>query len=88
MVPIPVKVGFRVIVPSRPGYLRTPLTSGRTPGEQATLIAALLDTLGIERGALYAYSQGGASFAVRLGISRAVLGIDHVLSHNTPAART
>jgi pimeloyl-ACP methyl ester carboxylesterase len=56
-----VKSGFRVIVPSRPGYLRTPLTSGRIPAEQAALVAALLDTLGIKRVALYAYSQGGAS---------------------------
>lgn len=56
-----VKAGFRVIVPSRPGYLRTPLASGKTPAEQAALIAALLDALGIDRVALYAYSQGGAS---------------------------
>jgi len=56
-----VTVGFRVIVPSRPGYLRTPLASGRTPGAQAALIAGLLDVLGIDWVALYAYSQGGAS---------------------------
>lgn len=56
-----VKSGFRVIVHSRPGYLRTPLTNGITVAEQAALIAALLDALGIERVALYAYSQGGAS---------------------------
>jgi len=56
-----VKAGFRVIALSRPGYLRTPLTSGKTPAEQAALIAALLDALGIDRVALYAYSQGGAS---------------------------
>ena len=56
-----VKSGFRVIVPSRPGYLRTPLTSGRIPAEQAALVAALLDALGIKQIALYAYSQGGAS---------------------------
>ncbi len=56
-----VKAGFRVIVPSRPGYLRTPLSSGRTPADQAALIAALLDTLDIDQVALYAYSQGGAA---------------------------
>jgi pimeloyl-ACP methyl ester carboxylesterase len=56
-----VKAGFRVIVLSRPGYLRTPLASGKTPAEQAALIAALLDALGIDRVALYAYSQGGAA---------------------------
>src|SRR5436305_14503481 len=37
------------ISPSRPGYLRTPLSSGATPEAQANLYAALLDTLGIEK---------------------------------------
>jgi len=56
-----VNAGYRVIVPSRPGYLRTPLSSGRTPAEQAELLAGLLDLLGIEQVVLYAYSQGGTS---------------------------
>ncbi len=56
-----VNAGYRVIVPSRPGYLRTPLSSGRTPAEQAELLAGLLDVLGIGQVVLYAYSQGGAS---------------------------
>jgi pimeloyl-ACP methyl ester carboxylesterase len=56
-----VKAGYRVIVPSRPGYLRTPLSSGRTPAEQAELLAGMLDVLGIRQVVLYAYSQGGAS---------------------------
>ena len=30
--------GFRYIVPSRPGYLRTPIDVGRTPQEQAVRI--------------------------------------------------
>lgn len=51
-----VKAGFRVIMPSRPGYLRTPLASGRTPAEQVVLLAALLDALGVDQAALYAYS--------------------------------
>jgi pimeloyl-ACP methyl ester carboxylesterase len=66
-----VDAGFRVIVPSRPGYLRTPLRSGstarrkppwrNTPCEQAALYAALLDALDIPQAAIYAVSQGGAS---------------------------
>lgn len=33
----------RYIIPSRPGYLRTPLSVGKTPKEQAEAFAALLD---------------------------------------------
>jgi pimeloyl-ACP methyl ester carboxylesterase len=46
------QAGCRLIAPSRPGYLRTPLTSGRTPAAQADLLAALLDELGVERAAV------------------------------------
>jgi 2-hydroxy-6-oxonona-2,4-dienedioate hydrolase len=56
-----VKAGFRVIVPSRPGYLRTPLSSGKSPEEQAALYIAFLDALDIDKVILYAYSQGGSS---------------------------
>lgn len=51
--------GFHVIAPSRPGYLNTPLTSGRTPQEQADLLAALLDALSIERTVVFGVSGGG-----------------------------
>lgn len=60
--------GFKIIAPSRPGYLRTPLTSGRTPAEQADLYAALLDALAIKRVVVYGVSGGGSSalqFALR-----------------------
>lgn len=56
-----IQAGYRVIVPSRPGYLRTPLSSGSKPTEQARLLVCLLDSLGIDQVALYAYSQGGSS---------------------------
>jgi 2-hydroxy-6-oxonona-2,4-dienedioate hydrolase len=39
---------LRYIVPSRPGYLRTPLSVGKTPKEQADAFAALLDSLKID----------------------------------------
>lgn len=50
---------FRVLAPSRPGYLRTPLETGRTPSEQARAYAALLDTLGIKQPVLVMATSGG-----------------------------
>lgn len=50
---------YRLLSVSRPGYLDTPLSSGRSPAEQADLFAALLDTLGIERVAVVTLSSGG-----------------------------
>lgn len=60
--------GFSLVAPSRPGYLGTPLSGGKTPAEQADLCAALLDTLGIDKVALVFGSAGGAAgyeFAIR-----------------------
>lgn len=60
--------GFRILSPSRPGYLGTPLGSGKTYTEQADLIAALLDELKIGRVALLSYSAGSPvayTFAAR-----------------------
>ena len=60
--------GFRILSPSRPGYLGTPLNSGRTLNEQADLLAALLDKLRIERVGVLAVSAGGPvayTFAAR-----------------------
>jgi 2-hydroxy-6-oxonona-2,4-dienedioate hydrolase len=62
--------GFRVIAPSRPGYLRTPFPAdGDASGvRQADLLACVLDTLGVERVAVMGVSAGGVAalhFAVR-----------------------
>ena len=60
--------GWRFLAPSRPGYLRTPLATGRTPVEQADAYAALLDALDIRRVAILGVSGGGPSaleFAAR-----------------------
>ncbi len=60
--------GFGTITPSRPGYLRTPLETGRTFAEQADAAAALLDVLEIDQVAAYGISGGGPSsieFAAR-----------------------
>ena len=50
---------FGTISVSRPGYLRTPIATGRTFEEQADALAALLDALGIDRVAVYGASAGG-----------------------------
>lgn len=57
-----VEQGFRVIPPSGPGYVETPLTDcNATPDGQAELEAALMDSLGIDRFALMCWSGGGPS---------------------------
>ncbi len=57
-----VRAGMRVVAPSRPGYLDTPLTADvATPAQQAVLHAALMDTLGVDRFALMCWSGGGPS---------------------------
>lgn len=59
---------FSYISPSRPGYLRTPLETGKSPAAQADMYVALLDTLGIEQTAIIGISGGGPSalqFALR-----------------------
>ncbi|MGN6751594.1 MAG: alpha/beta fold hydrolase [Intrasporangium sp.] len=56
-----------VIAPTRPGYLGTPLETGRTPEEQADAAAALLDDLGVGRAVVLGVSGGGMS-AVKLAV--------------------
>ena len=85
--PPAVAQGYRVLAPSRPGYLRTPITVGRTAEEQADAFADLIRTLGIDHVAVIGLSGGGPSaleFALRhpdlcsahiqlMGVSRARL---------------
>jgi pimeloyl-ACP methyl ester carboxylesterase len=62
------EAGFTVLTPSRPGYLRTPLTTGAAPEQAADAVAALLDVLGIERVGVMGTSGGGPTalqFALR-----------------------
>jgi pimeloyl-ACP methyl ester carboxylesterase len=56
-----VDAGFEVIAPSRPGYLGTPLDGRRSIDDQADLLVALLDALGLERAGLLTWSGGGPS---------------------------
>jgi pimeloyl-ACP methyl ester carboxylesterase len=60
--------GFRSIVPSRFGYLRTPLPDDASPVGQADVYACLLAALGIEKAAIMGTSAGATSalqFALR-----------------------
>ena len=60
--------GFRCLTWSRPGFLRTPLDTGKTPETQADALSALLDTLSIDRVAVIGASAGGPpayQFAIR-----------------------
>lgn len=51
--------GFQLICPSRPGYLGTPLSTGKTLEQQADAIAALLDYLEIAQIMTVGFSAGG-----------------------------
>ncbi len=59
---------FRTIALSRPGYLGTPLgADGTSTDDEADLLAAVLDTLGVDRAGVFAWSGGGPS-AYRLAV--------------------
>lgn len=53
--------GFRQILPSRFGYLRSDVPAEATWDDQAAAFAALLDSLSIDRVAVVAMSHGGPS---------------------------
>lgn len=60
--------GFRVVAPSRFGYLGTPMPGAPTPASQADAFAALLDHVGIEKAIIIGFSAGATAaihFALR-----------------------
>ena len=73
---------YRLLCPSRPGYLNTPLESGKTIEDQADLLAALLDSLKIEKVAVVCGSAGGPPaymFAIRHPKRvRALIAVDSI----------
>jgi len=59
---------FQSIIPSRFGYLGSPMPEDASPASQADAFACLLDELGIEKAAILGTSAGGTSaiqFALR-----------------------
>ena len=50
--------GFKVIAPSRFGYLRTPVPADTSPAAQADAHAALLDRLGVDKAIVVGVSAG------------------------------
>lgn len=59
--------GFRIVAPSRFGYLRTPVPQDVSPAAQAEAHAALLDHLGINRCVVVGASAGAPS-AIELAL--------------------
>ena len=55
------KSGFRILAPSRPGYLGTSLELGKTPEEQGDMLAAFLDAMKLPKVAVVGCSAGGPS---------------------------
>lgn len=76
--------GFRVIAPSRFGYLGSPLPSDATPAAQADVFVALLDALQLERVPVVAHSAGATS-ALQLALRHAdrITGLA-LISPNAP----
>jgi 2-hydroxy-6-oxonona-2,4-dienedioate hydrolase len=62
-----VPYGFRLIAPSRFGYLRTPLPTDPSPQHEADTWASLLDALKIDKVAVMSFSAGAAP-AVQLAL--------------------
>lgn len=74
---------LRIIAPSRPGYLRTPLSVGATPEQQADAYQALLDTLGVDKVVVVGLSGGGPSalrFALQYPESCAALVLESAVT--------
>ena len=59
--------GYRILAPSRFGYLGSDMLGSGTPAEQAMAYAELLDRLGIDKVYLLATSAGG-SIAIRFAL--------------------
>ncbi len=79
---------FQVLAPSRPGYLRTPISAGRTPREQADAYVALLDALSIDEVVIMGLSGGGPSsmtFAAAYpDRARALIALEAVSNSDLP----
>lgn len=74
--------GFRVISVSRPGFMGTPLSTGKNGQDQARALAALLDQLQIDSAFVLGASAGGTSTYTMAALYpkrvRALMEIDSV----------
>jgi pimeloyl-ACP methyl ester carboxylesterase len=86
------EAGFTVLTPSRPGYLRTPLSTGASPEEAADALAGLLDVLSVDQVCVMGTSGGGPTalqFAlrhsgrVRALVMQAAISQRHVQPHRS-----
>jgi len=81
--------GFQILAPSRPGYLRTPLSTGPTPQKQAEASAELLDHLEIPKVAVVGFGWGGSTaveFARRFPDRTSALVLVSAATSETPPA--
>jgi pimeloyl-ACP methyl ester carboxylesterase len=79
--------GFRVIAPSRFGYLRTPLPQNASVAAQADAYAELLDALNVSKVIVMGFSFGGPAalqFTLRYPDRTIALVMSMAVSHNTP----
>lgn len=78
---------FRLIAPSRFGYLRTPLPSDASVAAQTDAFADLLNALNVSKVIVMGFSFGGPAaiqFALRYPDRTSVLVMTSAVSHNTP----
>ena len=79
--------GYRLLTPSRAGYMATSLDTGKTPEEQARAYAALLDELNIDQVSVLGVSGGGPSAIAFAALyperTRALIGLE-ILSESKP----
>jgi 2-hydroxy-6-oxonona-2,4-dienedioate hydrolase len=78
---------FRLIVPSRFGYLRTPMPSDASFAAQADAFADLLDALNVSKVIVMGFSFGGPAalqFVLRHPDKSSALVMSMAVSHNVP----
>jgi 2-hydroxy-6-oxonona-2,4-dienedioate hydrolase len=79
--------GFRVIAPSRFGFLNTPIPADPSPAAQADALVELLDDLQVPQAAIMGISAGGPTalqFALRHSDRTSVLLMVSAVSHPIP----
>lgn len=53
------RAGMSALIPSRPGYGKTPAQTGKTAGDAAEALVSLLDALSVDKASVVAVSAGG-----------------------------